>query len=186
MNTCSAASPRVQFHHIFQNNEAQLLVTRERLGEKGELQLLPHQVPLHHQRGEHGQELHELPPTRRLKNHLQLVAVLWIRIRVRIRNPDPHPNIGRAKITNKNRKKLLNFIFWSAGCSLLRAECFSCTLDQCCGTVTIYYGSGSGSDFWKVRVPVSVPVPTFEKLLFRFRFLLLKKLRFRFQFQLHI
>jgi hypothetical protein len=31
---------------------------------------------------------------------------------------------------------------------------------QCCGTVTIYYGSGS--DFWKVMVPV--PVPTFEKV----------------------
>ena len=33
---------------------------------------------------------------------------------------------------------------------------------QCCGTVTIYYGSGSGFDFWKVMIPV--PVPTFEKL----------------------
>jgi hypothetical protein len=31
-------------------------------------------------------------------------------------------------------------------------------LDQCCGTVTIYYGSGS--DFGKVMVPV--PAPTFE------------------------
>ncbi len=31
---------------------------------------------------------------------------------------------------------------------------------QCCGTVTIYYGSGSGSDIWKV----AVPVPTFAKL----------------------
>jgi len=60
--------------------------------------------------------------------------------------------------------------------------------EQCCGTVTIYYGSGSGSgsDFWKVMVPVPVPVLTFEKLWFRFRFLLLKKLRFRFRFQLHI
>ncbi len=57
---------------------------------------------------------------------------------------------------------------------------------QCCGTVTIFYGSGSGSDFWKVTVPV--PVRTFEKLWFRFPFLLLKKLRFRFRFrfQLHI
>jgi len=53
---------------------------------------------------------------------------------------------------------------------------------QCCGTVTIYYGSGSCSDFWKVMVPV----PTFEKWWFRFRFLLLTKLRFRFRFQLHI
>ena len=72
-----------------------------------------------------------------------------------------------------------------------------CTINsnyQCCGTVTICYGSGSGSgsgsDFWKVMVPVPVPFPTFEKLWFRFRFryLLLKKLRFRFRFrfQLHI
>ncbi len=60
-------------------------------------------------------------------------------------------------------------------------QCF-----QCCGTVpvTIFYGSGSGSDFWKVMAPVPVPtfekvmvpVPTFEKLRFRFRF----------RFQLHI
>ncbi len=40
------------------------------------------------------------------------------------------------------------------------------TQNQCCGTVTIYYGSGS--DFWKVMVPV--PIPTFEKFWFRFRF----------------
>ncbi len=41
---------------------------------------------------------------------------------------------------------------------------------QCCGTVAIFYGSGS--DFCKVMVPVRVPVPvpTFEKLRFRFRF----------------
>ena len=36
---------------------------------------------------------------------------------------------------------------------------------QRCGTVTIFYGSGS--DFWKVSVPV--PVPTFDTLRFRFR-----------------
>ncbi len=43
---------------------------------------------------------------------------------------------------------------------------------QRCGTVTIFYGSGS--NFLKVMVPFPVPVPTFEKLWFRFRFLLLK------------
>ncbi len=37
---------------------------------------------------------------------------------------------------------------------------------QRCGTVTIFYGSGS--DFWKVMVPF--PVPNFEKLRFRLRF----------------
>jgi hypothetical protein len=48
---------------------------------------------------------------------------------------------------------------------------------QRCGTVTIFYCSGSGSYFWKVMVPVPtfekvmvpVPVPTFEKLRFRFQ-----------------
>jgi hypothetical protein len=39
------------------------------------------------------------------------------------------------------------------------------SLNQCCGTVTIYYGSGSSSD-----------VPTFDKLWFRFRLI------FRLQF----
>ncbi len=38
-------------------------------------------------------------------------------------------NSSRAKMTYKNRKKLINFIFWSAGCSLLRAEGFSCSLN---------------------------------------------------------
>ncbi len=32
-------------------------------------------------------------------------------------------------MTQKNRKQLINFIFWSSGCSLLRAEGFSCSLD---------------------------------------------------------
>jgi hypothetical protein len=34
----------------------------------------------------------------------------------------------RAKMTHKNRKKYRIFMFWSAGCSLLRAEDFSCSL----------------------------------------------------------
>ncbi len=32
-------------------------------------------------------------------------------------------------MTHKHWKNLINFIFWSAGCSLLRAEVFSCSLD---------------------------------------------------------
>ncbi len=32
-------------------------------------------------------------------------------------------------MTHKHRKKLINFIFWGAGCSLLRAKVFSCSLD---------------------------------------------------------
>ncbi len=39
----------------------------------------------------------------------------------------------REKITHKNRKKLINFFFWSAGCSLLKAEGFSCGLDDLYG-----------------------------------------------------
>jgi hypothetical protein len=42
---------------------------------------------------------------------------------------------------------------------------------QRCGTVIIFYGSGS--DLRKVMVPVPVPVPTYEKLWFRFRFQLI-------------
>jgi hypothetical protein len=42
-------------------------------------------------------------------------SVLWI-------------GIKECKNELKNRKKLINFIL-SAGCSLLRAECFSCNLD---------------------------------------------------------
>jgi len=55
---------------------------------------------------------------------------------------------------------------------------------QRCGTVTIFYCSGSGSYFWQIMFPVPtfekvmVPVPTYEKLRFRFQF--------RFRFQLHI
>jgi hypothetical protein len=46
---------------------------------------------------------------------------------------DPDPNSRsvsrRGKFSHKNRKKLINFIFWSAGCSLLRAEGFSYSLN---------------------------------------------------------
>ncbi len=34
----------------------------------------------------------------------------------------------RAKLTHKNRKKYRIFMFWSAGCSFLRAEDFFCSL----------------------------------------------------------
>ncbi len=45
--------------------------------------------------------------------------------------PDPDSQSGsrRAKMTHKDRKKSINFIFLSAGCSLLRAEGFPCSLD---------------------------------------------------------
>ncbi len=78
---------------------------------------------------------------------------------VRIRNfwPDPDPIRSRnehfgsgfesgSEINQKKEPYIQAKITWF----------------QRCGTVTIFYGSGSGSssDFWKVMVPV----PTFEKL----------------------
>jgi hypothetical protein len=36
------------------------------------------------------------------------------------------------------------------------------SIKQCCGTVTIFYGTGSGSDFRQVTVPVQAPS---EKIL---------------------
>ncbi len=54
------------------------------------------------------------------------------------------------------------------------------TATQCCGAVTIFYGSGS--DFWKFMVPV--PVPTFEKVMVPVPVPTFEKLRFRFRFQL--
>ncbi len=66
---------------------------------------------------------------------VQRKAVLWIRIRIRnrigsgfnggswicirMRNPDPDT---RGQKWPRKKEKLINFIFWSAGCSLLRAE----------------------------------------------------------------
>jgi hypothetical protein len=35
----------------------------------------------------------------------------------------------RAKKTHEDRKMLINFIFWSAGCSILKDEGFACSLD---------------------------------------------------------
>ncbi len=46
----------------------------------------------------------------------------------------------RAKMTHKNRKKVRNFMLWSAGCSLLRVEGFSCSLDVLYGGLRIRLG----------------------------------------------
>jgi hypothetical protein len=43
-------------------------------------------------------------------------------------DPDSESGSRRAKMTHKNRKKLRNCMFESAGCSLLRAEAFFCTV----------------------------------------------------------
>ncbi len=54
----------------------------------------------------------------------------------RVADPDSHGSAlidcgsgsRRAKMTHKSRKKYRILMFWSAGCSLLRAEGFFCTL----------------------------------------------------------
>ncbi len=54
---------------------------------------------------------------------------LRIRIRMRIRLIwVAGSGSRRAKMTHKKRRKWRNFLFWIAGCSLLRAEGFSCSL----------------------------------------------------------
>ncbi len=60
---------------------------------------------------------------------------------IRSVDPDPYSESGsgstRAKMTHKSRKKLRNLMFWSAGCSLLRAEGFFCNLDVLYGSLGI-------------------------------------------------
>ncbi len=45
------------------------------------------------------------------------------------RVPGSRPGSKRAKMAQKNRKQLIHFMVWSAGCSLLRAEGLSCSLE---------------------------------------------------------
>jgi hypothetical protein len=45
--------------------------------------------------------------------------------------------IQEGKNDPQNRKKFKNFMFSSAGCFLLRAEGFSCSLDVLCGGLQI-------------------------------------------------
>ncbi len=59
----------------------------------------------------------------------------------------------------------LNVIQWGTGFAALATGAAQIlpTQRKLCRTVTIFYGYGSGSDFWKVMVPVL----TFEKFRFR-------------------
>ncbi len=65
---------------------------------------------------------------------------------------DPYPvtdsqsGSRRAKKTHKHRRKLIKFMFWSAGCSLSRADGFSLSLD------ILYGGIGIRRlDFWSKK-----------------------------------
>ncbi len=69
---------------------------------------------------------------------------------VRSVDPDPFSESGsgsrRAKMTHKRRrKKFRNFMFWSAGCSLLRAEGFFCHLN------VFYGGLGIGKLYFLMK-----------------------------------
>jgi hypothetical protein len=50
---------------------------------------------------------------------------------------DPDPDPGGQKMTHKKRKKFRNFIFFSAGCFLLRAKGFFCSFDVLIGGLGI-------------------------------------------------
>ncbi len=66
------------------------------------------------------------------------VPVFRIRIQFRIQSGQwTRIRSTRAKMTHKNRRKLWNFMFWSAWCSLLRAEGFFCSLDVLYGSLEI-------------------------------------------------
>ncbi len=97
------------------------------------------------------------------------------------------PGSGRPSFEEKSKDFLdLMIILEPTQSSRSEMENQICSFQQCCGTVTILYGSGSGfgSDFRKVMVPV--PVPTFKKVMVPVPVPTLEKLRFRFRFQLHI
>ncbi len=53
---------------------------------------------------------------------------IWIRIQEGKNDPQN---------CDKSRRKLTNFTFWSAGCSLMRAKSFSCSLDVLLGGLGI-------------------------------------------------
>ncbi len=83
-------------------------------------------------------------PSIRATRWLILSSFVWKRCSsdvARVSDPDsdPHSNCGSgpgsrmAKMTHKNRKKSKIFLFLNTGCSLLRAEGFSCSLE-------IFYG----------------------------------------------
>ncbi len=89
----------------------------------------------------------------------------------RVSDPDPHGSAliwvagsgsgsRRAKMTHKNRKKHRIFMFWSAGCSLLRAEGFSCRLGVLYGVLGI-----SKWQFFIKKIKIKFPAVNFFQFL---------------------
>ncbi len=67
---------------------------------------------------------------------------------------------SRAKMTYKNRKKYRIFMFWSTGCSLLRAEGFFCSLS------VLYGGLGiSKLQFLIMKIKILITSCKFSSIL---------------------
>ncbi len=78
----------------------------------------------------------------------------WIRIRIQIVDPDPDP--GGQKWPTKIEKKSRIFMFLSTGCSLLRAEGFSCSLG------VLYGGLGKSKlQFLIKKIEIKFPAMNF-------------------------
>ncbi len=101
----------------------------------------------------------------RIRGGSTLILVRWIRIPIQ-KGKMKHKNLKNVKI----RWFEMLDVLWNKYTATHSSSWTRVNprFRQCCGTVTIFYGSGSD----------------FEKLWFRFRFWLLKKLWFRFRFLL--
>ncbi len=77
-----------------------------------------------------------------------MLSVLWIH-RIQGFNGVSGSRSRRAKWPT-DKKKLINFIFWSAGCSLLRPEGFSCSLR------VLYGGRGISKYKFLINKKISV------------------------------
>jgi hypothetical protein len=98
--------------------------------------------------------------------------VLWIRIRIGSGfNGVPGSGSRRAKMTQKKRKQIINFIFLRAGCSLLRVEGFSCSLnvqkhvdppdpDPHDPDPNVFRPSGSGSFYHQAKIVKKTLIPS--------------------------
>ncbi len=81
---------------------------------------------------------------------------------MRFLDPDPNPK-GQKNWHTKIEKNLINLIFWSARCSVLRAEGFSCSFDA------LYAGLGIS----KLQFLIKKDTTTFQ-LYFFLPFLVIK------------
>ncbi len=80
----------------------------------------------------------------------------WIRIRIRIQIVDPDPAPGGQKWPTKIEKTSRIFMFLSTGCSLSRAEGFSCSLG------VLYGGLGiSRLQFLIKKIEIKFPAMNF-------------------------